>query len=249
MPEAKYNNLTSASYYLSTSFSLCEVDGALVVLNHSTRRYSSLPRQYAEALSLASEEWNAGRTPIELESHSYSEARRHLEQLLHTGLVTRDASSGKPIRRIPATAKDAIDFGWGDEELEPVRLSHCLLLVVAVARAVLKLKCIPFERLLKDTMNRRSRLGATRDGTELARAERLARIFRNARVLAYSSHEECLFDSLVLVEFFALHSMYPHWFIGVKSKPFRAHSWVQYEHCVLNGTVEHVEQFTPIHIA
>lgn len=55
-----------------------------------------------------------------------------------------------------------------------------------------------------------------------------------------------MLDSLVLIEFLALHDVFPDWVIGVKTLPFTAHSWVQTGRFVLNGNPGYVRGYVPI---
>lgn len=62
----------------------------------------------------------------------------------------------------------------------------------------------------------------------------------------FAKTDACLFNSLALLDFLALHGQYPKLVFGVSMRPFQAHCWVQHEDTVLGDTVERVSQFTPI---
>jgi hypothetical protein len=70
------------------------------------------------------------------------------------------------------------------------------------------------------------------------------------RFVSYRSRtaktDACLFNSVALLDFLALHGQYPKLVFGVRMRPFQAHCWVQHEDTVLGDTVERVSQFTPI---
>jgi hypothetical protein len=66
------------------------------------------------------------------------------------------------------------------------------------------------------------------------------------RVFLFSSREECLHDSLAVLEFLARHELFPTWVFGVRARPFAAHCWVQHADIVLNDTFEHVSSYVPI---
>lgn len=66
------------------------------------------------------------------------------------------------------------------------------------------------------------------------------------RPLVITSHDKCLHDSLTLLRFLAAEKLYPSWVVGVRTRPFAAHSWVQSGDLVLNDTHEYVRGFTPI---
>lgn len=66
------------------------------------------------------------------------------------------------------------------------------------------------------------------------------------RPLVITSHDKCLHDSLTLLRFLASEKLFPSWVVGVRTRPFAAHAWVQAGHLVLNDTHEYVRGFTPI---
>ena len=61
--------------------------------------------------------------------------------------------------------------------------------------------------------------------------------------------DACLFNSLALLDYLALHGLYPKIVFGVSMRPFHAHCWVQHEDTVLGDTLERISQFTPIMVA
>jgi hypothetical protein len=75
---------------------------------------------------------------------------------------------------------------------------------------------------------------------------RLISAFRTLRPLAMTANGECLIHSLALLKFLARYYLFPTWIIGVRFRPWRAHSWVQMQECVLDSTPEKVCEFTPI---
>jgi hypothetical protein len=66
------------------------------------------------------------------------------------------------------------------------------------------------------------------------------------RAFLFSTRDECLHDSLAVLEFLARHQLFPSWVFGVRARPFAAHCWVQHDGFVCNDTVEHVSGYVPI---
>jgi len=75
--------------------------------------------------------------------------------------------------------------------------------------------------------------------------ERLASFLR-LRIWCYTARQRCLFDSLVLTVYLTNAHIPCIFVIGVASKPFLAHSWVQIGGSVLNDTAEHAQTFKTI---
>jgi Transglutaminase-like superfamily len=70
--------------------------------------------------------------------------------------------------------------------------------------------------------------------------------FLRLRPLLFSAKDRCLHDSLALSQYLLRDGHPAIWVVGVRTHPFRAHSWVQSENLVLNDQPEHVRGFTPI---
>ena len=70
--------------------------------------------------------------------------------------------------------------------------------------------------------------------------------YETLRPFVFTARDKCLQDSLALIGFLASEGLFPHWVIGVKTRPFGAHSWVQLGPTVLNDHHDHVRQFVPI---
>jgi hypothetical protein len=66
------------------------------------------------------------------------------------------------------------------------------------------------------------------------------------RPFALSSHDRCLNDSLTLIHFLTTQGLSAQWVIGVKVRPFEAHSWAQAGDVVLNDFAERVRHYQPI---
>lgn len=71
-------------------------------------------------------------------------------------------------------------------------------------------------------------------------------VFDRLRPLAYTSKNQCLFDSLALTLYLAHQGIAAHWVIGVTTRPFKAHAWVQDGSEVLNDLHERVGLYTPL---
>jgi hypothetical protein len=105
---------------------------------------------------------------------------------------------------------------------------------------------LPFERVIRRVRTRNARVGSIATQLDTARAAKLVEGFARYRVFLFSSKNECLYDSLALLEYLARYGIYADWVFGVQTRPFAAHCWVQHGDIVFNDTVEHVSGYTPI---
>lgn len=77
----------------------------------------------------------------------------------------------------------------------------------------------------------------------------LITLYAKLRVWFYTAKGHCLLDSLVLLTVLRGYDIPATITIGVAPKPFSAHAWVQVHDCVLDDSIEHVREFTPILVA
>lgn len=70
--------------------------------------------------------------------------------------------------------------------------------------------------------------------------------YTRLRPFVFTAHDQCLHDSLSLIRFLAMEGMTADWVIGVRARPFGAHSWVQSGSLVLNDVHENVRAYRPI---
>jgi hypothetical protein len=126
------------------------------------------------------------------------------------------------------------------------RLGSWLKFLTAPAFAKFALRTWPFERVILRVKRRKALLEPQSGPLDAERARKLVEAFARYRVFLFSSKDECLYDSLALLEFLARYGIYPDWVFGVQTRPFAAHCWVQHGDVVFNDTVEHVTGYTPI---
>jgi hypothetical protein len=126
------------------------------------------------------------------------------------------------------------------------RSGSWLKFLTSSAVAKLTLRIWPFERVIRRVKRRKELLGPNASPLDAERAAKLVEAFARYRVFLFSSKDECLYDSLALLEYLARHGIYPDWVFAVQTRPFAAHCWVQHGDLVFNDTVEHVSGYTPI---
>jgi len=81
---------------------------------------------------------------------------------------------------------------------------------------------------------------------DLERAGALLSAYHYIRTWTFARAGRCLLDSIALVEFLRIYGVHASWVVGVQLRPFSAHSWVQHERWVLNGTPAFVREYMPI---
>jgi len=73
----------------------------------------------------------------------------------------------------------------------------------------------------------------------------LVATFRTA-ILLIPGVRLCLANTMLLSAFLRRHGIRATWVFGVRTYPFEAHCWLEWQDIVLNDTPDHVRWFTPI---
>lgn len=167
------------------------------------------------------------------------------QRLLSQGMVT-----DTPSERLPdATVEEAtssLDFetSAAGSKISVRRVGRFFH---SAAVAALWMRCMSLQSIASAVSTRRERLQhAALDSGAPDAMWSSAAAYERLRPLAMSAQDKCLHDSLALISFLALEGAFPRWVIGVKTRPFGAHSWVQSGGTVLNDQHENVRRFRPI---
>jgi Transglutaminase-like superfamily len=235
-----------ARYALASHVFVCLNGEHLVLLDLKEDRYWALEASQTAGLEVLVDGWPV-KTPDTTErSESPSEQVMAAAQVLRErGVLTEGAPPGKDAT--PVTATVPMRELVSETETSPgSRIGSWFTFFTASAFAKIALRTWPFERVILRVKRRKERLGAQAVPLDAERARKLIEAFIRYRIFLFSSKNECLYDSLALLEFLARYGIYPDWVFGVQTRPFAAHCWVQHGDIVLNDTVEHVSGYTAI---
>jgi hypothetical protein len=228
-------------YWLSPHVHVCVTGDYAVLLDLRRDKYIGIGREHMSALAASVVGWpSTAQSKVE----SSAPAKALLSKMLATGLLTLDPVIGKEARSpvIPQAQCMAIEADLEYRRAITVRNVSQMLIAAAKARALLRWR--PIETVVARVKRRKERRAASEFDLDAARP--LVEAFLHLRPLVFTTKDECLFDSLVLVELLARNHLFPVWLFGVSTNPFRAHSWVQAGDRVLNDLPERVCRFTPI---
>jgi Transglutaminase-like superfamily len=220
---------------------VCQADDQYVLLDLDRSRYMSISHLHGRQLGPAVDGWPAGPGSIEVPT----DVSPLIEQMLAQGLLSR-----VPAERMTQAA-GPIEPAISSLDAQACRVaSHitglqlCRFASAAMLTA-LRLRCLS----LGVIANRIARQKLARAAARHPQPEgllRSVRAFDQMRPMAFTARDKCLHDSLALVTFLVWEGFHPAWVIGVKTNPFRAHSWVQAGGLVLNDMPENVRPFKPI---
>lgn len=232
-------------YLLHRYVHLCATEKSAILMDLRHDAYIGLDQVQASALSKLVRGWPASNSASD-DANDDKNALAFAEQLVRRHLLTKDDSQGKdchPLMLEPVETSLVDKYSDLAAQIRPGDIGKFLM---ACLRAKLGLSCLTLEKVVRRMEQRKLRQHDASEVLDLNRLQALMVKFHYLRSFAYTSRGNCLFDSLVVIEFLAAYRLFPVWVIGVNPKPFAAHSWVQQGNLVLNGEPGFVRTFTPI---
>ncbi len=223
----------------------CQSDGQVILLDLRRDKYVGVGGAHVSALAGAVEGWPKGAL-VENESVVQEDIARLARRLLRQGLLI-----DKPAEctRLPDASVSEVVTSLGAEDAAPdARVSPRRLFrfLRSAATAAAALRCLSLWSVVHSAAKRRARCGTATECLPLDAVLEAVAAYEKLRPLVFTSRDQCLFDSLALINFLAYEGLFPRWVIGVKTRPFGAHSWVQSGDVVLNDLHERVRKFRPI---
>lgn len=234
-----------ARYGLATHVFVCRDEDYIVVLDLKQDRYFALDAAKTAALSTVVPGWPVAAQQV-TDAEVGGAAEEALRPLLHRGWLLEESTGGREATPVRLPKAETQLTGDGDSRAEKVGLRTLFVFVVASIFAKAALRFWPFDRVVRRVAQRKARYARANEPLDLERARRLTEAFERMRVFLFSSRNECLHDSLAVLEFLARYRIFPSWVFGVRARPFAAHCWVQDAEVVFNDTVEHVSTYVPI---
>jgi hypothetical protein len=235
-----------APYLIPRHVHLCETGNQVIFLDLRRDKYLAIGRAQRQALSGKVGGWPADNADDAPARGPQGSNEPVIRSMLKLGLLTTDSRLGKNAAH---PMIESVNEALVDDDFErriTIRSAHMCRFVLACARARITLRLRSLEHAVEAVRRRKAR-ALQRDNAFDARLNReLVAIFDRLRPFIFTAKDACLFDSLALIEFLALHGSYPTWVIGVHTQPFNAHSWVQHNELSFNGPVEFLRRFTPI---
>jgi hypothetical protein len=234
----------SLQYAICQHTHTCVASGHIVFLDLERDKYLCLDLEATAALLphlhgrsfVIQDPLPGGASPADV-SHTLDE----LQQRNLIAMVPLDQVA-PGVGQIPLPTR-SISAPAGDEYHRTA--SDACKVFLAVTRSAVMLRWRTLAKTIAHVTRRRDSAVASRVAVGL---ETLVQRFASCRS-GFGRPDACLFNSLALLDFLALHGLYPRLVFGVSMRPFHAHCWVQHEDTVLGDTLEHVSQFTPIMVA
>jgi hypothetical protein len=243
-------NAGAGRYWLSKHVHLCLSGDKVVLLDLRRNRYSTFDSVDASPLSRFVAGWPAASP--DAAAAALSEDEDAFRDLLQNQLVTAEPEAGKEAAPLvfPTAAAELLQprdiFDDPSVPRYAVRGRCRTAFLVAVTGALAKRRCLRLERQVRHVERRRAQSLWATEEFDLDELREVAATFFWLRPWGYPAKDQCLLDSLALIDYLAWFGFYPHWVFGVKTAPFAAHCWVQAGPVVLNDHLSRTQEFTPI---
>lgn len=227
-------------------YACCTDDGA-VLMDLTTGKYFGLDLETTAAIAPRIQGWIDGIGNMAGAYAGFDEnaSEEILDSLVNDlGLLTDSWALGKSADMPVLHQTESIPFRGNILPWPRISVRHVSAFCGAYLQALLDIKCQPIVATVRRLEARQLRRECGR--TSRMQTLELVRIFRVLRPFLFTAKDHCLFDSLALIEFLARFGVYPTWVIGVRTRPFAAHSWVVDGNLILNELLEKTEEFSPI---
>lgn len=221
----------------------CALSDQVVLLDLRRSKYLSIGLAHWERLSGGADPAADG-DPCQGFVVRDSDARL-VDPLLRQGLLTR-APAQRHHRVLPPLPQptDALDV-HGSMPCSAVGAGRTLRIAGATAWAAAMLRFRSLQHIA-GRIERRAVLSDTPHARDEARLNDAVAAFVALRPFLLTARDRCLHDSLALAACLAGEQVACRWVIGVRSRPFAAHAWVQAGGLVLNDLHENVRRYRPI---
>jgi hypothetical protein len=234
-----------ARYALACHVFVCVNGEHLVLLDVKEDRYWALEAAQTSGFGAWVGGWPVPAPEAVTAEAPTPETEAAIEVLRGRGLLTDSVPSGKDATPVSPTPPGRELLTDSDQAVSR-KAGSWWSFFIASALAKIALRTWAFERVIRRVRQRKVTLAPQAAPFDVERARVLVETFMRYRIFLFSSKNECLYDSLALIEFLARNGIYADWVFGVQTRPFAAHCWVQQGDIVFNDTVEHVSGYTPI---
>lgn len=238
--------LNVEQYWIPPHVRACSTAASTVLLDLKRNRYFGVGAQETRALYTLALNWSEANAHVlnDVEPMSPDAAVPIANALVEAGLLSRDAPTDQ------ALATGAIDLrntltsvGHELDRSSRMQYGHVVNFLRAWAWSRRALRSRSLYSVVCEVSQGKT---FAPEYFDEQKAVELVGIFRRLRPHVFAARDQCLFHALALVNFLSRYEIFPTWVIGVRLRPWAAHSWVQQGSLLLDSNPEHVCEYTPI---
>jgi transglutaminase superfamily protein len=240
------NSAREYKYVLAHDVYVCKLDDAAVFLDLRANQYFAVPPESIAALDEMVEGFCTLSAASPRRRSSESSAESTIESLVSRGILTESRDAGVPARRVTISASQAIAPGQRSNSVRAIHGSHLAFFIGALCDALFHVHLNRLKPLLDRIRVLQAQSGEASGPSRLDAVLELLEVFRRLRTFFYTAKDFCLVDALTLTLFLHKYEHAPTFVIGIRTKPFVAHAWVQVGNCIIDDRIEASQGFTPI---
>jgi hypothetical protein len=233
-------------YLLAPDVHACKIEDSAVFLDLRSNSYiavspESLPELDDRVEGFAS----LGPTPSASKVHGTRNASI-IDSLLDRQILTQSRSVGRAARRPEICATHALAPGRHRQTPRLLDGSHVAHFISSFSHVFRNLNGKRLAQVIGHIHVLRERYPSPGNPLDVDSVLELLEIFRRLRTFVYTAQDACLLDALVLTMFLHRYRLAPTFAIGIRTKPFVAHAWVQIGDCAIDDRLEGLQTFTPL---
>lgn len=234
-------------YLICNDVHLAFGEDCTVMLHRGLYKVFGIPEQ--QALALGVQAWPGPYCGGELSPRQLE----FLKSLVAQGVLTQDSRLGVPASTlsIESPARSLLDHDL-DWQRPSITGAHVRRFYRAMLMGRVRQLQRPLEGIAQRVIERRAQQSARLGCSTYDEVHGLVHVFRRLRPLIFGGRDRCILDCLGLFEFLALNGVdisALRWVVGVRVRPWAAHSWLQDHDLVASDTCERVTQYIPILVA
>jgi hypothetical protein len=240
---------TEIEYWLPSHVRACSTATGTVLLDLRRNRYFGVGHKETIVLRSLAGNWDSPATTSasfasDAEPPPLQDAVRIADKLVESGLLSNSAPEPAAFTPTEVDLHSLLtSVGHEIDRKSSIRWRHILAFLRACTWARRAVRSRTLYLVAEDIGRQKNAAGAPFDAD---RAIELVGVFRRLRPHTFAARDQCLFHALSLVRFMASYNVHPTWVIGVRTKPWAAHSWVQHGTLLLDSNPEEVCEYTPI---
>jgi len=245
------NALARPQLLLTKPAFVCLTDDTLVFLDLHNDKYSCLESRHtkpiAALLGLPTPPINGSGAPDHLTYTANKDVSTIVQSLIDSGLATRNPNEGKRAKFITQDSELRELLGYEIGAAPKIRAGHVINFFRALIVTKSSLRFSSMEHTVTRVKRRKARYNSRHaTAPDAGRINELVEIYKILKPLFVTVKDECLFNSLFLIEFLACYRVYPNWYFGVRLNEFYAHCWVQDDNVIYDDFIQSTCQNQPI---
>lgn len=231
-------------YHLADHIHFCETDSGVVFLDLKKRNYFALgPKEFEEVKGAASP-WYTDNSATRVEPHTNGhKPSATIDTLVQKGILSRTPRSSLLDQKDLLVARTYYS-SHSERHATTITPIQALVFFIYHLYVRLNLRRNRLDAMIGKLQKTRTRRPANFTPDNIF--QRFVALFDRLRPWAYTAHNECLKDSLTLTHFLRWNGVPATLVLGIRTKPFAAHAWVQVGDCVVNDEAERVQLYRPI---